>query len=229
MLGRVSKYYRVLLSINWFQTLYLYLRVKKPRSSSIRVLHKSNISLASSGRIKMDERSFFEVNRQDYISTGDKATLYIAEDGVLHISGSFTMHGSSKIMIHKGGIIELGNQTYLNGGSIECSSHVTIGDECAIADGVHILDNSWHDVFELEECVGDNADLKDKMANRSIRPVKIGNHVWIATDAMVLPGVTIGDGAIVAAGAVVTKDVPDHCMVAGVPAKVVRKGIGWNH
>ena len=59
--------------------------------------------------------------------------------------------------------------------------------------------------------------------------ITIGNKVWIATNAMVLPGVTIGDGAIIAAGAVVTHDVPPQCMVAGVPAKVVKENVEWKH
>ena len=58
---------------------------------------------------------------------------------------------------------------------------------------------------------------------------KIGNKVWIATGAMILPGITIGDGAIVAAGAVVTQDVAARCMVAGVPAKVVKENVEWKH
>ena len=53
-------------------------------------------------------------------------------------------------------------------------------------------------------------------------PIHIGRHVWIGANATVLPGVTIGDGAIVAAGAVVTKDVPKNTMVGGVPARVIR-------
>ncbi len=54
-------------------------------------------------------------------------------------------------------------------------------------------------------------------------PVKIGNHVWIGSNAAVLSGVSIGDWAVVAAGAVVTKDVPPLAVVGGVPAKVIKK------
>ena len=53
-------------------------------------------------------------------------------------------------------------------------------------------------------------------------PVKIGNHVWIGANATILPGATIGDWAVVAAGAVVTKDVPELTVVGGVPAKVLK-------
>jgi acetyltransferase-like isoleucine patch superfamily enzyme len=54
-------------------------------------------------------------------------------------------------------------------------------------------------------------------------PVVIGNDVWIGANAVILPGVTIGSHAVVAAGAVVTKDVPGNCIVAGVPAKIIKR------
>ena len=75
------------------------------------------------------------------------------------------------------------------------------------------MDNSWHET--------DPANDRKK--------IRIGNKVWFATNALILPGVTIGDGAIIAAGAVVTKDVPARCMVAGVPAKVIKENVKWKH
>ena len=57
----------------------------------------------------------------------------------------------------------------------------------------------------------------------STNPVTIGNDIWIGANAVILPGVTIGDHSVVAAGAVVTKDVPPHSLVAGVPAKVIKQ------
>ena len=54
------------------------------------------------------------------------------------------------------------------------------------------------------------------------RPVTIGNDVWIGDRVIILPGVTVGDGSILAAGAVVTKDVPPYAIAAGVPAKVIK-------
>lgn len=53
-------------------------------------------------------------------------------------------------------------------------------------------------------------------------PIHIGKHVWIGSNSTILPGVTIGDGAIVAAGAVVSKDVPENAIVGGVPATILR-------
>lgn len=55
----------------------------------------------------------------------------------------------------------------------------------------------------------------------------MGNHVWIGTRVTLLPGVTVGDGAVIAAGAVVTKDVPAGALVGGVPAKVLKEHVEW--
>ena len=55
------------------------------------------------------------------------------------------------------------------------------------------------------------------------RPIHIGNHVWLAAGVIVCPGVTIGDGAVIAAGSVVTHDIPGHVLAGGVPCRVLRK------
>lgn len=84
---------------------------------------------------------------------------------------------------------------------------LSIGDLSDIAEGVKILTGS-HDVASAQFSYVE-------------APVVIGQRVWIATDALVLPGVAIGDGAAVAARSVVTRDVPAGAIVAGVPAKVI--------
>ncbi len=146
-MGKIKKYLEVLSSIHWLQTWLMYRRVQKPRSSSIRVLNRSNIKIAPTATIDMGERSFFEINRQDYLNTHDRSTLYLGDNAKLCIKGSFTMHGSSSIFVLKDALLEIGNNTYLNGGSIECSHHISIGNDCAIADRVRIMDNSWHVMY----------------------------------------------------------------------------------
>lgn len=210
-MSKIKKYIDVLSTINWWQTWYFYRRVKKPRSSSIRVFNRSNIKIAPTAAIIMDECSYFEINRHDYIHTDERSTLFLDNKAQLMISGLFAMYGHSSIMVHKGATLAIGKNTYLNGGSIDCSFRITIGNDCAIADGVRIMDNSWHSSCSPME------------------GIRIGNKVWIATNAMILPGVTIGDGAIIAAGAIVTRDVPARCMVAGVPAKVIKENVEWKH
>lgn len=144
MNNKIHKYYQILSDINWWQTWQMYRRVKKPRSSSIRVLNRSNIKLEPTAMIEMGEHSFFEINRQDCIRTKERSTLYVGDNARLSINGAFTMHGASYICVHKNALLELGSNTYLNGGSIDCSKFIHVGNDCAIADSVRIMDNAWH-------------------------------------------------------------------------------------
>lgn len=103
---------------------------------------------------------------------------------------------------------------------------IQIGSFCSIADevvifggGEHLTD--WVTTFPLRIAFGDSLAEKDGHPS-SKGKTRIGNDVWIGFRAMVLSGVTIGDGAVIGAGAVVTADVPPYAMVVGNPAKVIR-------
>ena len=97
--------------------------------------------------------------------------------------------------------------------NISVFKEVAIGEGCVISENVIIRDSDNHKIK------GNN-----KLETASIN---IGNHVWIGMNAVVLKGVTIGDGAIIAAGAVVTHDVPSNTLVAGVPAKIIKQDVSW--
>ena len=101
---------------------------------------------------------------------------------------------------------------------ITACNRIEIGDNVLTGRYVYISDNSHGRT--------DGSDLETPPQNRELiskGPVKIGNNVWIGERACILAGVTICDGAIIGAGAVVTKDVPPFCVAAGVPAKVIKK------
>lgn len=91
---------------------------------------------------------------------------------------------------------------------------VTIGNHVNLAQGITVtaLNHNF-----------DNVELRIDEQGVSTNPVAIADDVWIGANAVVLPGVSIGSHSVVAAGAVVTKDVPAHSLVAGVPAKIIRK------
>ncbi|MGH7503801.1 MAG: acyltransferase [Longimicrobiales bacterium] len=91
-----------------------------------------------------------------------------------------------------------------------------IGDDTLLAPNVQIYDNPSHPVSPAARLRNESFALEDA------RPVRIGRNVWIGTGAIVMRGVSIGDGAVVAAAAVVTRDVPPATLVAGSPAKVIR-------
>lgn len=96
---------------------------------------------------------------------------------------------------------------------IICSEHIKVGNDVAIASDVIIRGCDDHKIISCP--------------HEMTKPVLIGNHVWIGQRAMILKGVTIGDGAIVAAGSIVTKDIPANTLVAGIPAKIIKREVYW--
>jgi acetyltransferase-like isoleucine patch superfamily enzyme len=139
--------------------------------------------------------------------------------------------------------ITIGNNTRLDKHCVIESWHkngigsLTIGDNCCFGEYTHVTttnritigNNLLTGRFVL---ITDNAhgqtDGTDLSMHPNLRPVTskgpvvIGNNVWIADKASIMPGVTIGNGVIIAANSVVTHDVPDNALVAGVPAKVIK-------
>jgi acetyltransferase-like isoleucine patch superfamily enzyme len=109
------------------------------------------------------------------------------------------------------GAIRIGRGVLMSPGSrISASDEIVIGDGVMMANGTYITDSDWHTVY-------DRTQRSDQPT-----PVHIGNNVWLGDHATVLKGVTIGDNSVVAARAVVTRDVPANVIVAGNPAKVVK-------
>ncbi|MCZ7467796.1 acetyltransferase [Agrobacterium sp. O3.4] len=124
---------------------------------------------------------------------------------------------------------DLGDYSYL--GPRCMVGDATIGKFCAIAAEVrigapnHPMDRpsmhrfSYCPEYYSADAVRDDAFFDRRKQDRSV----IGNDVWIGHGVIVLPGVRVGDGAVLAAGAVVTKDVPSYTIVGGVPAKIIRE------
>ncbi len=110
------------------------------------------------------------------------------------------------------------------GKNIEIGKRVFINSGCKFQDqgGIVIKDGALIGHNVVMATLNHDIDSK-KRADMHPSPIIIGENVWVGSNATILPGVTIGDGSIVAAGAVVTKNIPKNVVVAGVPAKVIRK------
>ena len=104
--------------------------------------------------------------------------------------------------------LKIGDYSFVGRASIQLHSSITIGKSVIINDGVTLLTGTH--------------DVNDEHFQLLAKPIVIGDYAWICTGALILPGVTVGEGSVVAAGAVVTRDVPAYHVVAGNPAKVVR-------
>lgn len=118
----------------------------------------------------------------------------------------------SEFGVSPGATLEIGSQTFINYGcSIASTLLVRLGAHCNIGSHVIIMDNDFH---RLEP------ERRNEMPDSA--PIILEDNVWIGVRAVILRGVTIGTGSVIAAGSVVAKDVPPRSLAGGVPAKVIR-------
>lgn len=140
-------------------------------------------------------------------------------------------HGCCFAIFHAvfGGKIEIGNNFFIGSNTcIHAKEYVFIGDNVIISNNVLITDNNNHPTsptkrMEMSKCENYQTDPLWSWENADSAPIYISDNVWIGRDTVILKGVTIGKGSIVGLRAVVTHDVPPYSVVAGNPARVVKK------
>lgn len=199
---------------------------KKDRNVDLKMTKKYNKNSTSSGggitignkskiilNGSVDIQGTLYLNRCHNGINNQPGTLYVADNGKLTVHGSFDIYSGGYITVESNAELVLGSGFINNNGKISCFKKIEIGDDVKISEGVTIRDSDNHKII--------------REGFETTKPIKIGNHVWIGLNAVILKGVTIGDGAVIAAGSIVTKDVPAHTLVGGVPAKVIKENIEW--
>lgn len=143
--------------------------------------------------------------------------------------GAGTIVRGELLRFAHGGEITIGKSCYIGHGTrIWSGAKITVGDNVLIAHNVSIFDNlthplDWQDRRRHYEMIAAHGHPRN--INLGDRPVTIGQDAWIGAHSIILRGVSIGERAIVAAGAVVTQDVPADTIVGGNPAKVIRDSV----
>lgn len=184
---------------------------KEKNEENLNPFKGSKIYLSPSS--ELDIRGKLSLNSNCIGENGRTTILRMDEGSKLTVKGSFDVFYGGDIICFPESTLILGSGFCNSDVKIRCKNHISIGEHVAISHNVTIMDSDAHRVIE------EGYEMS--------KPVTIGNHVWIGTRATILKGVTIGNGAIVAAGAVVTGNVPPHTMVAGVPARVIKENVEW--
>ena len=155
-----------------------------------------------------------------------KSRFRLCENAKLILAPRTRIGPGFYISIASGCSIELGAWTYFgNSPQIHCRAGISIGERCLLSHNLILMDYDGHSLMNSDkfEIV---ADLKNEGSGKSGK-IKISDDVWIGAHATLLKGVQVGAGAVVAAHSVVTRDVPERCLVAGNPAKVIRQNVKW--
>jgi acetyltransferase-like isoleucine patch superfamily enzyme len=137
--------------------------------------------------------------------------IYLGDD--VRLSGQSSFGGGR---VFPDPELRIGNRSYIGHGCIfTVAKSIIIGEDVLIAGGCSVSDYSMHPVDPEKRLAGVQVDPED------VRPVRIGNKAWIGRGATILPGVAIGEAAVVGAAAVVTKDVPPGCICVGNPGRLL--------
>jgi len=175
------------------------------------VYKRTKVSLHQTAKLDIKKR--VQVGSAWEGTNYSSSTLMIAENGKMTVHGDFDFHTGAYIAVNKNAVLEIGSGYTNNDVDISCFISIKIGNNVAISKGVIIRDSDNHEIGE------DGKDIS--------KPIEIGDNVWIGLRAIILKGVKIGNGSIIAAGSLVNKDIPANCLAAGVPAKIIKENISW--
>lgn len=123
-----------------------------------------------------------------------------------------------------GAEVRIGNNSFFGNSLIVTAQQVLIGDDVLVSWGCTIVDHDSHSPHwdQRQNDVRQHHEGRKSWEHVAVRPVSIGNRAWVGFNCIILKGVTIGEGAVVGAGSVVTRDVAPYTLVAGNPARPIR-------
>ncbi len=157
-----------------------------------------------------------------FLSSGDPKSYFSIENSSFNCDNNVRIQANINI---NNGSLDIGSNSFVNSGcKVSCINHIKIGNYVMISYDCFIFDNNSHSLdFRLRREEIDagfpNGTLQKNIESIESKPVVINNDVWIGAKAMVMKGVNIGSGSIVAAATIVTKNVPETSMVYGFPNK----------
>jgi acetyltransferase-like isoleucine patch superfamily enzyme len=187
--------------------------IQQVTKGRVMILKNASVNAARTSKI-VARNGVFIINNRWAPRDPFPFLLVLRKNAKIIVEGSFSIYSGARVYVNEGAALHLGSGYINNGLNLSCFGTITIGNDVAISENVCIRDSDNHDL--LDGC------------HQKTQPIAIGNRVWIGMNVTILKGVSIGDGSVVAAGALVNRDVPANCMVGGVPAKVIKQNVQWN-
>ncbi len=178
------------------------------------VSRRTRIKIGRGSKVSIGRGSFFLVGFVHYGAT--PAAIHLGRGATLSIEGTVLIRKGARVFVHDGAHLEMhpgsGVADYT---TVTCFDHIVFGAHSGASWYCNVLDTNGHVIV---------VDGERKPASA---PVVFGPNALAGSFVTILPGVTLGEGSMVAAGSVVTKDVPPHSLVGGNPARVLSRDIEW--
>ena len=197
-----------------FRNIYfmLFAPGKRSKESVILAYGRFFYGLKSSSAVNIDQGSL--ILNSDFSKPNPfMGILKMYENSEINVENHFVIYAPFHIVINQNAKLNLGSGYINRNAKIRCLEEITFGKNVAIGEDFTILDSDAHIIKGKE--------------NETTQTTVIGDNVWIGINVTVLKGVHIGEGAVIAAGAVVTRNIPMGVLAGGVPAKVIRENIEW--
>jgi acetyltransferase-like isoleucine patch superfamily enzyme len=168
-------------------------------------------------KVRMERSASFDIEGSLRLGFRSKIARYqpsiaiFGRDSRTTVSGDFSVFSDFSFVVEDGAELELGSGYFNTGAMILCTTKIKIGTSCLFGPQVVLRDDDGH-YFENGPRSG---------------PIAIGDNVWVGMRSTILKGATIGEGCVIAAGSVVTREIPPRCLAGGVPCRVIRQNITW--
>lgn len=216
MMNKLKKLWDLCQTVDVWQTWRLYKMQPHDRSAQLHICNRSQIFVDKTAKIEMQPHSILEFNMmEDPFRSVRPSRLILRNNSRLICRGHIQTFEAVKIECLHNAVVEIGDKSYINHDSeIRCRERVTIGNNVSIAYNVLIQDSDYHTTYN-----------EDGIPKPVTLPITIEDNVWIGANVIILKGVSIDEGSIVAAGSVVTKSVPAYSLVGGNPARIIKQNI----
>lgn len=190
--------------IRIFETLKNYIKYNN------KIIIYTHSSLVTKAHAKIEVKNSLHIGKKWNKCDKQYTSVCISSDATFK-TDYLRIYDGGKITVKKGAILEI-KSGYLNSNvQINVKKKVKIGSDFACANGVVIRDNNAHSINQKKD----------------YEPIYIGNHCWIGTNAIILPGTKLGNNCVVAAGSIVNKEFPNNCLIGGIPARILKENIEW--
>ena len=154
------------------------------------------------------------MNQTKFQIYGNNNVIRIGDNCALGSNCSFCIEGN-------GNTISIGNNSTFvlrcHFNAQEDGSIIEVGEDCMFSNHIIVRTSDSHPIYDI----GSGTRINPA------KPVKIGNHVWIAPDTKIMKGAIIGDGCIIGSNTMISKEVPTSCLVVGMPGKVIKSNVRW--